>query len=349
MHIDLDATQAWERLRASRWSPPGRADTASRRKTYVASLEQSEQTFQAAAAVGTATRPMQVFYGLSQAGRAITAAAWTLKGEDWNLDAHGIKATGFHLPFPDVEIRTDPPGSQGSFVKVSKVLDSPVWEKDPVRLEDVWDLLPPNLRYPLTTRDRLTPLYTDEISVGAHDHSLLSVSVCDIPDRVIDAGTREALADFLTSYPAVARHESYVTTRALTHGSEASPEYTRYNHGGGELTINWQMPQGKGSGFDGLATGAERLAHLRAMTRKHTGDRYFLPVLPPMKRELHPLMAWWAVLYALSMLSRYQPAAWSELINVDRNQHAVPIERLLEHAINHLPILIADAITEVST
>ncbi|MFD4646499.1 YaaC family protein [Streptomyces sp. NPDC058441] len=26
----------------------------------------------------------------------------------------------------------------------------------------------------------------------------------------------------------------------------------------------------------------------------------------PGKRELHPLMAWWAVLYALSMLSRYR-------------------------------------------
>ncbi|MFJ4696477.1 YaaC family protein [Streptomyces sp. NPDC088766] len=349
MHIDLDAAQAWERLRASRWNPPGRADTGSRRKTYAAALEQAEQTFQAAATVGTATRPMQVFYGLSQAGRAIAAAAVTLKGEDWNLDSHAIKATGFHLPFPDIEIRTDPPGTKGSFVKVSEVLDSPVWEKDPVRLEDMWDLLPPNLRYPLTTRDRLTPLYTDEVGVGTHDHSLLSVPVCNIPDRVIDAGTREALADFLASYPAVAQHESYVTTRALSLGSEAPPEYSRYDHGGGEMTINWQMPQGAGTGFDGLATGAERLAHLRAMTRSYRGDRYFLPVLPPMKRELHPLMAWWAVLYALSMLSRYQPAAWGTLINVDNSKYAVPIERLLEVGINHLPVLIADAITEVST
>ncbi len=60
-----------------------------------------------------------------------------------------------------------------------------------------------------------------------------------------------------------------------------------------------------------MATGDERLAHLRAMTRSYRGDRYFLPVLPPMKQELHPLMAWWAVLYALSMLFRYQPAKWN--------------------------------------
>ncbi|MFJ9026032.1 YaaC family protein [Streptomyces sp. NPDC102259] len=347
MHFDLDAAQAWERLRASRWSPPGRADTGSRQKTYVAALEQSEQTFQAAAAVGTATRPMQVFYGLSQAGRAIAAAAWSLKGEDWNLTSHGIKATGFHLSFPDIQIRTDQRSTQGSFVKVSEALGSPVWEKDPVRLEDVWDLLPTNLRYPLTTRDRLTPLYADESGIGMHHHSLLSIPVSHIPARVVDAGTGEALAEFLTAYPAVAQHDSYVTTGALSLGSEAPPDYGIHNRDRGELTINWLMPPG--SGIDGMATGAERLAHLRAMTRRYRGDRYFLPVLPPMERELHPLMAWWAVLYALSMLCRYQPAVWGRHINVDTSEYAVRIERLLEHAINHLPVLIADAITEVST
>jgi hypothetical protein len=97
------------------------------------------------------------------------------------------------------------------------------------------------------------------------------------------------------------------------------------------------MPQDVGTGLDGLATEAERLAHLRAMTRSYAGDRYFLPVLGSMKRGLHPLMAWWAVLYALSMLA------------IDNSQYTVPIERLLERAISHLPVLIADTITEVST
>ena len=85
------------------------------------------------------------------------------------------------------------------------------------------------------------------------------------------------------------------------------------------------------------------------MTRGYAGQRYFLPVLAPMSRELHPLMAWWAVLYALSMLARYEPSSWVTNISVDYSQLAVSIERLLEHAINHVPVLIADAITEVST
>ncbi|MFJ9634874.1 YaaC family protein [Streptomyces sp. NPDC101175] len=343
---DLDADEAWERLRASRSNPPAGADTAPRRKTYSAALEQAQQLFRAAAVVGPATSPVLAFYGLSQAGRAITSAARSLDGEDWRLKAHGIKTTGFHLPFPDIEIRTEASGTRGSFVKVSEVLDSPVWEMDPLRLEDVWDLLPSNLRYPLTTRDRLTPLCTvgDDIGVGTHEHSLLSVPVCDIPGRVIDAGTREALAAFLVSYPTVAQHESYVIT---TWRPGAPPDYTRYQHGGGELVMSWLMPEGVGTGFDGNATSAERVAHLRSMTRGYAGSRYFLPVLGSMKRELHPLMAWWAVLFALSMLARYEPATWGTLINVDNSKYTVPIERLLERALNHLPVLIADAITEV--
>ncbi|MBQ0867333.1 MULTISPECIES: YaaC family protein [Streptomyces] len=138
MDIDVDPDGAWERLRASRWNPPGKAaEGRSRRKTYAAALEQTEQMFRAAAVVGPATRPLQVFYGLSQAGRAIAAAAGALYGEDWRLVGHGIKASGLSDAFPDIEIRTEQPGTQGSFVRVSEVLNSPVWGKDAVRLEDM--------------------------------------------------------------------------------------------------------------------------------------------------------------------------------------------------------------------
>jgi hypothetical protein len=341
MHINVLTDRAWEWLRASRSEPPGRASSGARRKTYATALEQAGQMFKAAASVGPATRPLQVFYGLSQAGRAIAAAAWSLKGEDWRLEAHGIKATGFDRAFPDIEIRTDPPDSQGSFTRVSQVLASPVWQLAPVRLEDVWDLLPVNLDYPLTERERLTPLEVSEHHVGQHDHPLLSVPVSDIPDRVIDVGTREALAEFMASYPDLDQHESYVTTRALTLGPGALPDFTRYAEGGGALQVNWLMPQGS-------ATEAERREHLRAMTHGHGGLRFFFPVIAPMARELHPLMAWWAVLYTLSMLARYEPARWAAHINVDSSPHAVPIERLLELAIVQVPVLIRDAVAEVA-
>lgn len=341
MHLNVLTDRAWEWLRASRSDPPGRAGSGSRHKTYATALEQAAQMFSAAAVVGPATRPLQVFYGLSQAGRAIAAASWSLKGEEWRLEAHGIKTTGFDRDFPDIEIRTDPADSRGSFTRVSQLLDSPVWQTDPVRLEDVWDMLPVNLDYPLTDRARLTPLEVSEHHVGDYDHPLLSVPVRDIPDRVIDIGTREALETFLTSYPALARHESYVTTRALELGPQAPPDFARYEEGGGSLQINWDMPQGS-------ATPAERREYLRSMTYGHGGLRYFFPVIPPVSRELYPLMAWWSVLYTLSMLARYEPARWAVHTNVDGSPHAVRIERILELAITHVPVLIREAVAQVA-
>lgn len=101
------------------------------------------------------------------------------------------------------------------------------------------------------------------------------------------------------------------------------------------------MPQGN-------ALVEERREHLRGLTRSHGGARWFLPAIPPTSREPHLLMAWWAVIYTLSMLARYEPAGWAGLISVDNNHHAVPIEGLLKRAIDFIPGLIASTLEEVS-
>lgn len=108
MYMEIDPAQAWETLRASRSNRPGRATQGARAKTYSTALEQAQQMFRAAEAVGPQTRSLLIFYGLSQAGRAIAAAAVDLKGTTWNLVSHGIRATGFHKGFAAIEIRTDP-------------------------------------------------------------------------------------------------------------------------------------------------------------------------------------------------------------------------------------------------
>ncbi|MFF2564855.1 YaaC family protein [Kitasatospora sp. NPDC058060] len=62
---------------------------------------------------------------------------------------------------------------------------------------------------------------------------------------------------------------------------------------------------------------------------------------------LHPLLAWWTVLHALSNLARYQPVRWSEHIAVDTSKVAVAIEVLLDEAVTVVPDLIRHAIREV--
>ncbi|MFC5003289.1 YaaC family protein [Dactylosporangium cerinum] len=83
----------WSDLRSTRFAPPGAASgDSARRATYVAALQQAEELFDAASSVGVASAPLPLFYGLSQVGRAIAAAASALSGEDWQLSGHGIKA-----------------------------------------------------------------------------------------------------------------------------------------------------------------------------------------------------------------------------------------------------------------
>jgi hypothetical protein len=162
--------------------------------------------------------------------------------------------------------------------------------------------------------------------------------VCDIPDRVIAAGTRRAWIDFADRYPGLRGHHSHVVVH---HGADAPPRFTSYPHGGGELIVNWSMPGGS-------APGSQRVEYLRTLARPYVGSCFFLPVIDLMHGEMHPLMAWWAVLYGLSMLARYQPAQWADLINVDSSQHAVAIEGVLGQALEHLPELILETIRGVS-
>ena len=132
MHVYHEFEVAWEQLRATRWNPPAAAAAISeRRATYVFALEQAEQMFRAATTVGIATRPLLVFYGLSQAGRAIAAAASNT--DAWKLNGHGVSTVGLKNRLSDIEVRTGKQGEHGSFVRLSELLDSPLWGKAPMQ------------------------------------------------------------------------------------------------------------------------------------------------------------------------------------------------------------------------
>jgi hypothetical protein len=75
--------------------------------------------FMAAAAVGPATQPLLLFYGLSQAGRAIAAAARAATGDTWRLIGHGVKAS--HLDHQLTEV-TAVAEKTGSFVRLAELV-----------------------------------------------------------------------------------------------------------------------------------------------------------------------------------------------------------------------------------
>lgn len=65
-------------------------------------------------------------------------------------------------------------------------------------------------------------------------------------------------------------------------------------------------------------------------------------------RHFTPLLAWWAVLFALSMLARYQPNTWTACLDIDTSPYAEPLETLLDRALLTGPELLLHAIRSVS-
>ncbi|MGB8198103.1 MAG: hypothetical protein WCF33_00135 [Pseudonocardiaceae bacterium] len=86
------AGRALRSLRALRHDPPGHAKQGARRAMFQSALEQCEQFLGAANDTGYATRPVQLFYALSQAGRAIVAASPRVGNQAWRASGHGLTA-----------------------------------------------------------------------------------------------------------------------------------------------------------------------------------------------------------------------------------------------------------------
>ena len=289
------------------------------------------------------TRPLLVFYGLSQAGREIAAAAASAGADRWELEGHGIACVAQTLrgPLPGVRVQAGREGNAGSFVCLSELLGSPPWPRgEPLALGLLWDLLPDNRLTPLDDagRSRRTPLYLDHEALDPDQHPLVSVPVAYFPPWVIGAGDGRTLDSYLQAFPDAPPCDSYIRRGPER---DSVPDFTRHDDGWGELVMNWALPGGAG----GLE---DKLGFVMAMTRPYNGSRWLFPAAGPTGRSMHPLMAWWAVLYTLSMLARYQPAEWAGHINVDGSRHAVALERLLKRAISLVPALIAEAIDQVA-
>jgi hypothetical protein len=67
---------------------------------------------------------------------------------------------------------------------------------------------------------------------------------------------------------------------------------------------------------------------------------HLLPTLPGQDERPAELMLWWALLYGLSIFARYHPGLWMEALAVDRSELAVPLEGVLDAALEAIPALI---------
>lgn len=282
--------ESWRRIRELRSRPPVSVER-SRRTLFSAALEQAQQQFEAAEGIAVESRAINLFYGLSQAGRAL-ACALASAGEPHELVGHGIKVEQLNsasvTSLPSLHVRADG-GSSASFRRLSALLRSDPLEK-PVSLGSVWAMIVETELH----LQRLDQAAVPALLVTASgDEPAEKPCLVTFPRRVVPDGfdQRELGAKYTSLKGATLHREAGASVNA------AGEEFTNY-----EL----RLPLG--------------IRHLPT----YRGSPTILPAARELGTELHPMMIWWTVLYVLSMLTRYRPATWTDLVNVDRSPFAVP-------------------------
>jgi len=310
----------------------------------VSALEQAEQLFTAAAHAGSASRPLLIFYGLSQAGRALAAAGRMPPGSGWELRSHGLRAPDLSGPLADVPI-VQTSKADASFISLSRLLNSPPIPTDPrngVTIGELWEAIPEAQDRPLRTgTDRRPPM-----PFVPHDArlptALLSGTLCRIPRWLAETDGREAnFRDFMSAYPHAAGYVMVNEPIRILSQPEfiTFPQFAVFPDEV-QLTVHWL--------WDKPATPAERDDKLSSVMTRYNEGWYLMPVVAGNTQPLHPLMAWWALLYALSMLARYQPAQWISYIDVNSSAHAVALEALLDEALLAVPRLIHSTLSALT-
>jgi len=129
----------WLQLRERRGSIHARSallkDSAPRRKTFAAAMQQFEEQMTAAKVVTPATSPLNLYYGLTQAGMAIAAAC--APGQ-WTVSNHGLKLEDSQPDLPDMCVQHS---GTGAFQVVASATSS-LAIAGPVSIGSLWQSLP---------------------------------------------------------------------------------------------------------------------------------------------------------------------------------------------------------------
>ncbi|MFH8631135.1 YaaC family protein [Streptomyces lydicus] len=317
----------WRKVRGLRHRPPGAASTTERRAVFGAALEQAEQLFSAAKGVGYASRPLLLFYALSQAGRAVAAASRRATNDAWQLESHGIKADLANIRnLASISVQDK---GRGSFTQLAPLVGSGSLAGG-VPLGKIWASIPELSSVPLTSAGMpsfpaLSYVHHQTAS-DVPDQEMRYIIygwLVGLPARLLRKESEEKFATFLSNYPTLAgaQEAGTVLNRTVRRSDGLSFQLSR----------KW-VAQGKES--------AEELQN--RLTVAYLGDdvRYAFPAFDGGKLPLHPFLAWWAVLYTLSMIARYEPSEWVKVLDIDANPDAAAVEHALDRALDVVPELI---------
>lgn len=331
--LPADLAVVWRELRQMRSALPGLAGGSTNREAlFHAAIEQSEQLFRGAEQADYAVRPLLLFYGLSQAGRAI--AATMVSDNGGKLFGHGLKSGALGSPLHELSFE---PLKTGAFKVLNVALTGAGWTEAST-VGAVWSAIPELSEQPLPgeVHPPALSLYEENRYVGS------GVAVDGLPTEVLPP----LLPDQSPEWPHVADEAAvdaylrahYPSLRDLRYAPPGDSRTTTYM---GPRTVRahrtlddadgvrrqfWEVTPALGRRYLGIGV----------------GDFWAFPDVGASGVAPHPIMLWWALLYALSMRARYEPQAWLHDLDVNSNPHAVSLERALDIAVSVPPELVAE-------
>jgi hypothetical protein len=286
---------------------------------------------------------------VSQLGRAIAAASTELDNSEYRLSGHGITDQlngAASQGLAQVPVRGE---SKGAFPRVAKALKASHMIQE-LPLGDIWGLLPDSEQFALPGSGGMQRL----ILVPESPHTILGsesargqlyplpvelqVSVKDpsVPRDVIPGGEIEEehrlLRKHLAPYPSLAEWRLPDPTSRIPYQRGAYGSQTW-------LYVPIAFPK---------STSESEKAALAERATEYHGILSVYPELDDSNLPAHPFLLWWAVLFTLSRLARYEPNVWLKLTSVSEDPSAVPIEYILNEAIRAVPELALNAILRVS-
>lgn len=275
-------------------------------------------------ATGYESRPLLLFYGLSQAGRALSAASPRLgphAGQDreaWASNGHGltiVRSARTGDSFWGVKVKVKPT-DEDSFSRLSHALCSPV-DQGSVEMgavaEQLFDFV---CEFETPTRwRRVFEVWPRE------NHGDLGNGLLDLPAYDGDA---DGLQAFLSDYPAL---------RGLQPRLDPAGEIMRGGRGEVTLEIPASRLRPRNDGRTQIVGSVD-----------YQGVQVVVPTLGASSESTHPLMSWWLILFALSMFARYEPKEWARVLDMNSNPQSSRIEFLQDAALIAVPRILADTL-----
>lgn len=284
---------------------------------FQSALAQAEELWEAAAVAGPASRPLPLFYCVSQAGRAV-CAAWT-RADEWRPRHHGLRRRESSATAPEARaldyaaaVTSQP---LGIYAMVAEATAASAFEGF-ATIADLWASLPgwptPN---DLFGEDRPRCLTLEQVRVQGDPRPVIEQLA-----RPTHVALRSMLKLDVDELPAVYPTMTGIQqdgTRTNAFGGQ-DPLYTFIGDDGRPVPLYEVGEQAPGSW---VLSGD-------LIVRPRVGD---VAIGPPSH-----FLTLWALLFCLSELARYYPDIWVRALNPDRSRAAVTLEHGLDLALERI-------------